>query len=455
MKLIRLRLLSFFMLSLLLVQAAESQPTEKITPTNALQHYLHNGDTTYSWKLVDTYAVGEVKAFVLVFKSQKWRNITWTHQLTVFVPRQVKFEGALLFITGASNKNGQPELIGHDDKLLVGISSLAAKNSAVVAVLMQTPNQPLFGNLDEDALISYTLHQFSKDKDYSWPLLFPMVKSAVRAMDAVQHFCAQSLNQKISRFVISGESKRGWTTWLTGANDPRVMAIAPMVIDVLNMGINLDYQLSAWHKYSIQIKDYADLGVLQSRHTSSGEAILQMVDPYSYRTKLTMPKLITIGTNDEYWVIDAIKNYYDSIPGRNLLHYIPNVGHSLGDKKDEFTSLSAFFGLTLAGAPYPVCDWSITTENKKAKLAVKTSANMLHDAVLWTAHSGTMDFTGSEWTHRSLGAKNKPTVEVEQLLPSSGFNAFYMDLIYMDPNGGSFHESTRMFVADENGIKLH
>jgi PhoPQ-activated pathogenicity-related protein len=44
-----------------------------------------------------------------------------------------------------------------------------------------------------------------------------------------------------------------------------------------------------------------------------------MVDPYSYRSSLTMPKMLFMGTNDEYWPVDAIKNYIDSIPGENYI----------------------------------------------------------------------------------------------------------------------------------------
>ena len=106
---------------------------------------------------------------------------------------------------------------GGDDEFIMTMAQVAKKNSAVVAIIWQIPNQPLYDDLTEDELISFTLHNFRNDGDFTWPLLFPMVKSAVRAMDAVQEFSKETLQHDIASFVVTGASKRGWTTWLTGA----------------------------------------------------------------------------------------------------------------------------------------------------------------------------------------------------------------------------------------------
>src|SRR5690606_9764978 len=130
-----------------------------------------------------------------------------------------------------------------------------------------------YGGRYEDELISMTLHRYKQDNDYEWPLLFPMVKSAVNAMDAVQEFSAGRLATPIAEFIVSGFSKRGWTTWLTAAVDERVAAIAPMVIDILNMPVSLQYQIETWGDYSVQIQDYVRLGIPQSATTTDGREI--------------------------------------------------------------------------------------------------------------------------------------------------------------------------------------
>ena len=67
-----------------------------------------------------------------------------------------------------------------------------------------------------------------------------------------------------------------------------------MVIDMLNMPKSLSYQLDTYGEYSIQIEDYVKLGIPQGADTPDGKAITTMVDPYSYRDKMTIPKIIFI-----------------------------------------------------------------------------------------------------------------------------------------------------------------
>lgn len=445
---------TFFLLQFSFTFFSLAQST--LTPETALQGYLENNDQSFRWELKDSYTIGDVKAYNLLLTSQQWHEYIWTHQLTILVPAQNKYDGALLFINGGSNKKGLPNWNDQEDKFTQALSAVAAKNNGIVAILRQAPNQPLAGDLTEDALISYTLHKFKEDGDYSWPLLFPMVKSAVRAMDAIQEFSSSNVKHDIKRFIVSGASKRGWTTWLTGASDKRVVAIAPMVIDILNMPVNLDYQVKMWKEYSVQIEDYVKLGIPQNALTEQGQAITTMVDPYAYRKKLTMPKMIFMGTNDEYWTVDAIKHYIDSIPGQNFINYVPNVGHSLGDKKQALEGLSAFFGQTLSKKPYPVLRWDLSQDKKGVTLKVNTTPDILVDAILWSTDSKDTDFRDEKWNGKSLGLKNKKPFVVTALqpYPEVGYRAFYLDLKYKDANGGSYTESTRMFVADEDEVFL-
>src|SRR5690606_32270895 len=108
---------------------------------------------------------------------------------------------------------------------------------------------------------AHTFEQYLRTGESDWPLLLPMVKSAVRAMDATQEYARQNWSMQLETFTVTGASKRGWTTWLTGATDPRATAIAPMVIDMLNMREQMKHQVATWGDYSDEIDDYTRRGL--------------------------------------------------------------------------------------------------------------------------------------------------------------------------------------------------
>ena len=73
--------------------------------------------------------------------------------------------------------------------------------------------------------------------DSEWLIRFPMTKASLRAMDTVTDFAEKELGIKnLDYYLVSGASKRGWTTWDVGAVDQtgRVTAIAPVVLDAVN-----------------------------------------------------------------------------------------------------------------------------------------------------------------------------------------------------------------------------
>ena len=438
-------LLVFFLVQVQFLTFAQKNTTAE----TALVNYVSKDDTAFQWIVKDSYSYSNLAVYNILFTSQVWRGITWTHQLTIIVPEGMDKEEVLLFITGGGNKEGLPKWNSKkDDRVLMDLAVIANSSKAVVALLRQAPNQPLFGSMTEDELISYTLHNFKKDRDYEWPLLFPMVKSATKAMDVIEEFSKDYLQKNVDKFVVSGASKRGWTAWLTAAADARVKAIAPMVIDILNMPKSLDYQIETWGDYSIQIQDYVTLGIPQSANTSDGQEITTMIDPYSYRHDLTMPKLMIMGTNDEYWVLDNVKNYIHDLPGTNILHYVPNVGHDLGGGRQAMIALGAFFMNSIHNETYPNSEWEISEKDKIVSVKMQASKDILEDVIVWFAQSDDKDFRNDEWTSTALGIRDVSSVYVNEPLPKKGYKAFYVDLKYKRQDGESYTQSSRIVMMD-------
>jgi PhoPQ-activated pathogenicity-related protein len=64
---------------------------------------------------------------------------------------------------------------------------------------------------------------------------------------------------KVDRFIVSGGSKRGWTTWTTAAVDDRVVAIVPYVIDCLNLPASMDHHYRAYGFWAPAVGDYLNI----------------------------------------------------------------------------------------------------------------------------------------------------------------------------------------------------
>jgi PhoPQ-activated pathogenicity-related protein len=99
-----------------------------------------------------------------------------------------------------------------------------------------------------------------------------------------------------------------------------------------------------------------------------------------------------------------------------------------------------------------VCNWEISQHGRQLVLSVETSPEQLQGALLWSADSEDRDFRDETWSSLIIEDPLQKNMEVLVELPESGFRAFYLDLIYPDPNGGEYTKSTRMFVADDSQV---
>ena len=198
-------------------------------------------------------------------------------------------------------------------------------------------------------------------KGHDWPLLLPMVESAVRAMDATSETLSAGSDTRINRFSVAGASKRGWTTWLTSAVDKRVVSIAPMVIDVLDMPRQMNQQFRSYGKYSHMITPYLKYNFPERMLQGEGKNLTALVDPYSYRQKITIPKLMVLGTNDPYWTVDASSLYFPELVGPKNLYYLPNAGHGLGPQ--VLPTMATFFKKTLQNQTLEKMKWERDKDN--------------------------------------------------------------------------------------------
>ncbi|MFM1802632.1 MAG: hypothetical protein RJA81_1984 [Planctomycetota bacterium] len=418
-----------------------------------LHSYVNQTDKSFHWEQEAVTQAPGVNIYTLKLHSQTWQGILWKHRLEIVEPTGVEIDRpdtAILFIGGGANGDtprGGDRLVG---------AALAKAARARVAILNHVPNQPLLGDRKEDALIAETFIRYLNTKDISWPLLFPMAKSAVRAMDAVSLWSKENDKGNITKFVVSGASKRGWTTWLSGAADPRVIAIAPMVIDTLNLTAQGDNQLKVWGKYSEQIHDYVERGLMQTATTKEGKVLWNMVDPYTYRDGrlAQIPKLMVNGLNDRYWTQDASRLFFPDLKGPKAFCTLPNAGHGLDQNRDwALDTVASLYRLATADKPIPTISWQFLEDPKAKDYGISISANPKPKAVhVWTASSPNRDIRQAKWVQTDL----VPSIENGQLVakrtkPETGVEVMMVELTY-EVDGLTMHLCTQVSESDRSEV---
>lgn len=418
---------------------ATSEP-KPVSQQTALDRYIAKPDPTYKYRLAKTIPGKGYTAYVLEMVSQTWLTTNevdrpeWRHWMMVVRPEKVETSTSLLFIGGGSSDNPMPDKA--DEKLV----SIAMSTRSVVSELKNVPNQPLvFGNDGqkrvEDDLIAYTWDKYLRTGDEKWPARLPMTKSAVRAMDTVTSFCSKMPDKgvKVDSFVIAGGSKRGWTTWTTAAVDRRVKAIAPIVIDLLNIEPSFIHHWEAYGFYAPAVQDYERAGIMEWQGTTQYRNLMKIEEPYEYRNRLDMPKYLINATGDQFFLPDSSQFYFNELVGEKYIRYIPNAEHSLKDT-DALAGLVGWYSSILNDKPRPKFSWKMEADGSIRVTAIDKPAKVR----LWQASNpNTRDFRidtiGKAWTSTDLTDQGGGVYIGKIPTPTQGWSACLVELTYVTP----------------------
>ncbi len=411
---------------------AKPPKTADRTPFDA---YVQKPDAAYKWAVAKVTEGNPSKAFVIRLTSQSWRGENevdrpiWEHWLVVVKPEKLKTNKALLMVTGGKNDSSMPK--GANDVL----SRVADATGSIVAELRMVPNQPLVFHGDgqrrkEDDLIGYGLNQYLETGDPTWIPRLPMVKSVARAMDCLQEWSEQE-GAKIESFVVAGASKRGWTTWMIAAMDPRVEAIIPIVIDVVNVEPSMIHHAAVYGFWAKAIGDYYEHQILQRPDHVRMKEIYRIEDPYYYLDRLTMPKYIVNSSGDQFFCPDSSQFYFDDLKGEKHLRYVPNADHSVDSNFDAVTSIVTFYQMILAGQPRPQMKWTFEDDG-----AIRVHSDTPPQRViLWQANNpNARDFRlatiGSAFSSTELKPEADGSWVGRATTPDKGWTASFVELAY-------------------------
>lgn len=340
-------------------------------PRQALTDFLDGTEPVLGWEFLSK---SPVPCYRLC--SQNWQGNPWHHDVWW---NGGEGDTAIINITG--DRVDAADLPVHN--------ALIRHSQMPVATLFDVPNQPLWDRREDD-LIALSFEEYLVSGDPSWPLLFPMVQSVRALMEAL----FEHTSGKISKFVLTGGSKRGWTTYLAAGTIPRrVVGAAPMVFDNLNFPAQMALQKARWGDYSEKLVDYSSREMMQLLEQPRGLELAALVDPIHFLDQTQAPLLIITGTNDPFWMVDAAQVYLGDLPESARFLCLPNTGHDLQG----------------AISPYPTVG-EFARRCRDGRLLPELESVPRDQIQHWTAYGPNWQFADAIW--QQAPEKRRPRAEV-------------------------------------------
>ena len=266
-----------------------------------------------------------------------------------------------------------------------------------------------------------------------------MTKAVVRAMDSVQSYLSTQ-STEISNFIVIGGSKRGWTAWLTAAVDSRVKAVMPISIDLPNLELQFLHHWEAYGFYAPAIEDYVEFDLPCRVRTARGQKLLRIIDPYAYRDRYTMPKLIINSAGDQFFLPDSSQFYFHELLEPKQLRYTFNTDHAQGEDIQALLNivLSAvsWVGDVNAERQSPRFSWSFEPDGGIRVVAEdRPDAVYLAQATNPSARDFRLETIGPAWNRTRLSDQGGGIYTAAVEPPAAGWSAFAIELVY----GGHTH----------------
>jgi PhoPQ-activated pathogenicity-related protein len=458
----------------------------------SLEQYVKAVDPVFESKLIKTAYTFLYTTYIFEITSQKWHPDdvepgTWKHWLRIIEPRLlgqytekipffslVKSDTALLYLLrGDAAHEDAPSGATFEEALpaLTSRSIVAELHGIPIGPVAFLDEQPeLYGTwlcdddnplkLDdkycellrsEDSLQARSFDLALSTGDFTWALMAPMTKAVVRGMDVIQEVLQQQYwgRQVVKKFVLTGHSKRGHIVWLAAALDERVVGVAPVSYDLLNISEQIALQDASWPARSEEQDPNMEFDLYTRYKTAIGKQLMADLDAYAYRDRLDIPALILVGTGDPYSCSDAVNLYFDNMSKDIRILYAPNQGHDIRELPEVESATVNFFRHIINSRPLPEFTWAglkegifTVTPGQKKPVAVKlwSSTNPVNRDFRQTTDNET-------WASTDIAEDATGSYTGTVPLPDAGYTAYYIELMYKDTaKGASYNFATPITI---------
>ena len=271
-----------------------------------------------------------IRCIHLEFFSQNWGGEDMRHLAKVYLPARGIAESkrglAVINQGGSSNMTE-----GFDIEREYGART--ALKLGIPSMLLQS-NMPgdHWGVTGQGPIRRYTAAKFFETGNPNWIHWIALAKIYMRAMTAL----GELEDVQATQFVLAGSSKRAQSIWIVAATDDRVRGIVPiarpgnflhlMQTHDPNPGALPDPEAiqknhsGSKHEYMVHIEDL---------YTTRGYEYMAYVDPYQFLSRVSVPVMYLIGTNDRLFNSFDDHGFYPFYQGDKSFAYVANYGHGM------------------------------------------------------------------------------------------------------------------------------
>ena len=400
-----------------------------------------------------------------ILNSQTWSPqgvVTpkrWQNGVNIYIPDSAREKNALVVINDGSNNNGSGDPVAPTNFSEEELSRIAVATRTVVIAVSNVPNQVLSYQgvttpQAEDYSVAYTWKLFIGDtqKYQDASLHIPMAASVSQAFRLAKKELAQ---HNVTRFMVTGVSKRGWAAWLTALSDPDVDAVIPVAFDLLNTKKSLEHIYQSYGKnWPVAFYPYYQQGIDQQIGTDEFAGLMTLEDPLSYLNtdlgdRLKIDKYIINASGDDFYVPDNSHFYYSQLPGQKSLRVVPNSSH-YGIVSVTERSLITFVNRFQNGQKIPEITEKIqnSVDGKKV-LAVSFSEKPV-TVLQWTARNpAARDFRyACDVKYNSVPVNltgGGDTLSIPLISPDSGWQATYIEATFSD----GYVATTQVYITPD------
>jgi PhoPQ-activated pathogenicity-related protein len=350
-----------------------------------------------------------VRVIRLSFISQVWHGFTWKHHARIYLPvdntlhAQVGIIGTHRLFTQPGDKREFIPGTGlrSEDEFAEG----TALDLNIPIMIFSTPDEVL-DDMDESNLMGFGMQKMMETGDLTWSGYYAIAKSYLRAITLMQNHP----DLRAERAVLLGCSKRGLAVSICAGADPA--RVAGVMITCFPGGNFLGMAANKYKAFGPAIAGPSESKTgpgfqppkvqLRALNNPVGFGYLMAFDPYLWRDQIKAAFLVALGTNDEFYGLEASNEMLEQFSGNKAFLAIDNLPHTWISRK-HLAAWRMWLRYTFQGGKIP----QVTTKLEKAAAVVNITADVIFDAAplhvrLYYSYNHSHDWRFARWNHKEM-----------------------------------------------------